>query len=168
MAAVLALLTALTSCGYRVAGRGDLLPPTVRSIAIPAFGNITPRYKLAERLPADIGREFINRTRYRVVANPEEADAVLRGSVASFSAFPTVADPASGRATGVMVVVVLQVSLTERATGRVLFQRPGMEVRERYEISIDPTAYFDESESAIQRLSRDAARSVVSAVLEDF
>jgi hypothetical protein len=103
-----------------------------------------------------------------VVANPEEADAVLRGSVASFSAFPTVADPASGRATGVMVVVVLQVSLTERATGRVLFQRPGMEVRERYEISIDPTAYFDESESAIQRLSRDAARSVVSAVLEDF
>ena len=43
-----------------------------------------------------------------------------------------------------------------------------MEVKERYEISIDPKAYFDESAPALQRLSRDVSRSVVSAVLEKF
>ena len=144
------------------------MPKTVRTIAVPAFGNVTPRYKLAERLPADIGREFISRTRYHVVADPNEADAVLRGAVVSFAAYPTVADPASGRATGVQVSVVLQITLTERSTGRVLLQRPGMEVRERYEISVDPKAYFDESEAATARLSGDVARSVVSAVLENF
>jgi hypothetical protein len=167
-AAAMALAAALCGCGYHVAGRGDLMPKTVRTIAVPAFGNVTPRYKLAEQLPADIGREFISRTRYRVVADPNEADAVLRGSVVSFASYPTVADPASGRATGVQVSVVLQITLTERSTGRVLLQRPGMEVRERYEIAVDPKAYFDESEAATARLSRDVARSVVSAVLENF
>ena len=43
-----------------------------------------------------------------------------------------------------------------------------MTMRERYEISIDPRAYFDESEAAMLRVSRDAARSVVSAILENF
>ena len=70
-AAAMALAAALCGCGYHVAGRGELMPKTVRTIAVPAFGNVTPRYKLAERLPADIGREFISRTRYHVVADPQ-------------------------------------------------------------------------------------------------
>ncbi len=43
-----------------------------------------------------------------------------------------------------------------------------MEVRERYEIAIDPRAYFEESDTAIERMSREVARSIVSAVLEKF
>jgi hypothetical protein len=43
-----------------------------------------------------------------------------------------------------------------------------MEFRERYELSVDPKAYFDESEPALQRMSRDTAQSVVSAILENF
>jgi hypothetical protein len=167
-AALLAILAMAPGCGYRVAGRGDLLPKTITTIAVPAFGNVTTRYKLAERLPADITREFLSRTRYAIVADPERADAVLTGAVVNQFAYPVVADPVSGRATGVLVSVVLQVTLTERATGAVLFSRPGIDFRERYEIAVDPQAYFDESEMAMQRLSRDVARSVVSAILENF
>jgi hypothetical protein len=155
-------------CGYHTGGKGDLLPKKIKTIAIPAFGNVTTRYNLAERLPADITREFISRTRYRVVADPREADAVLTGAVVNFGTYPTIFDPVSGRATGVQAVVVLQLTLTDRSTGAVLFSRPGQEFRERYEISVDPRAYFDESTAALERLSRDVARSVVSAVLENF
>src|ERR1035437_1868994 len=49
--ALLALLTALAGCGYHVSGHGDMLPKTVQTIAIPAFGNLTSRYKLARTLP---------------------------------------------------------------------------------------------------------------------
>ena len=167
-AALLAAATLLSGCGYHVAGRGDMMPKAIKTIAVPAFGNVTTQYKLAERLPADITREFLERTRYHVVADPNQADAVLAGAVTNFFSYPIVADPVSGRATGVQVVVVLQLSLRERSTGKILFNRPGMEVRERYEISIDPKAYFDESETAVTRMSREVARSVVSAVLENF
>ena len=49
-----------------------------------------------------------------------------------------------------------------------IFTRASSEFRERYEISGDPKAYFDESGTAMTRLSKDVARSVVSAILEAF
>jgi hypothetical protein len=64
--------------------------------------------------------------------------------------------------------VVVQVTLTERSTGKVLFTQPRLEFRERYEVSDDPQTYFDESGTAIERVARDAARTVVSAILENF
>ena len=155
-------------CGYRVAGRTDLLPKTIHSIAVPAFGNLTIRYKLGERLPADIAREFIERTRYAVIADPNKADAVLNGAIVNFVSFPTTYDPVTSRASAVQVVVNLQLSLVERSTGKMLFNRPGMEVRERYEISVSSATYFDESGPALDRLAKDVARTVVSAVLENF
>jgi outer membrane lipopolysaccharide assembly protein LptE/RlpB len=156
----------LTGCGYHVSGHGDLMPKTIKTVAIPAFGNRTTRYKLARTLPTDIGREMLARTKYRVIADPKEADAVLTGTVHNFAAYPTIS--ANGTATVVEVIVTLNLTLTERATGAVLFNRTGAEFRERYEISIEPQAYFDESGTAMERLSKSVARSVVSAILEKF
>ncbi|HET8547844.1 MAG TPA: LPS assembly lipoprotein LptE [Bryobacteraceae bacterium] len=161
-------------CGYRVSGHGDLLPQNMRTIAVPAFANLTTRYKLTERLPAALAREFISRTRYRVVADPGEADAILNGAVMNFYVFPNIFDQASGRAAGVQLGVNLQLTLVERGTGKVLFSRPNMEFRQRYEVHADQQNqqsqlnYFEESETALERLSRDVARTVVSAVLEAF
>ena len=97
----LAFTAALVSpgCGYHVSGHGDLMPKNIKTIAIPAFGNITVRYQLARLLPADITREFLSRTHYAIVADPNQADAVLAGMVTNFAFFPTVNDPVSGRAT---------------------------------------------------------------------
>ena len=143
-----------------------MLPKTIHTIAIPAFGNLTSRYKLARTLPPDIGRELVSRTGYKIAADPNQADAVLTGTVHNFVAYPTVS--ANGRSTTVEAVVTLNITLTNRATGAVLFKSSGTEYRERYEISIDPKAYFDESGTAMERLSKSVARSVVSGMLEKF
>jgi hypothetical protein len=63
--------------------------------------------------------------------------------------------------------VQLQVRLTDK-TGKVIYDRPSLDFRERYEITVDPKQYFDESQAAAQRLSRDVARTVVSSILENF
>lgn len=158
----------LSGCGYRVGGQADLLPGHVRTIAIPAFGNVTTRYKLTERLPGALTREFITRTRYRIVADPNEADAVLSGSVVNYMSAPTIFDQATGRAAGIQVSVFLNLTLTDRKTGTVLYQRNNFEARQRYEVSIEQREYFDESDVALDRLSREVARLVVSTVLEAF
>jgi hypothetical protein len=159
-------LAALSGCGYHVSGHGDLMPKTVHTIAIEAFGNTTTRYKLARTLPTDIGTEFLKRTRYRIVSDPNQADAVLTGTLSNYSAYPTIA--AGGRSTTVETVVTLSVTLTNRATGAVIFNKRSSEFRERYEIAADPSSYFDESGTAMERISKDVARSVVSAILEAF
>jgi len=166
----LCMLAALmtTSCGYHVSGHADLLPTTIKTIAVPAFGNNTIRYRLSDRLAQSVTREFNSRTRYRVVNDPNEADAILRGTVINIFSATTTFDSNTGRAAGVEINVALSVTLVERATGKALYSNPGMNVRERYEISRDPVAYFEESDTALDRVSRNVATAVVSAVLEAF
>lgn len=167
---VAALLGALacSSCGYHVSGHATLMPQTIKVIAVPAFKNNTPQHRLPVLLAADVTRELIARTHYTVVADPEIADAVLAGTVFNYVAYPTIFDPISGRATSAEVVVTMQLTLTDRHTGKVLFSRVGAEFRQQYEVAIDPQQYFDESSTAIQRVSRDVAQSVVTAILENF
>lgn len=162
------LLLALTGCGYHVAGTATLLPG-VYTIAVTPWGNASIQYKLSDALTAAVSRELITRTRYSVVADPAKADAVLSGSVANMVSSASVVDStgtAAGRSTAGQLVVYLQVRLIDK-NGKVLFNRPNLEFRERYEISIDPKQYFDESQPAMQRLSKDVARAVVSAILSD-
>lgn len=166
--AALAALACATGCGYHVAGRSDIMPQTIHTIAVTAFANKTIQYKLAQRLPADITREFMSRTHYKIVTDPKTADAVLDGAVLNFVSYPIITDQTSGRATVVQCSAYLKVTLTERATGKVLFNRPSFEVRERYEISVDPQSYFDESGAGVERLGKDVARDVVTSVLENF
>lgn len=161
-------LPALSSCGYHVGGKASLLSTNVKTIAVMPFSNITTRYKISDRLAGAITREFIHRTRYAMVTNPDHADAVLRGSVINYVGFPSIFDPTSGRAAGVQLSVTLQISLTERATGKVVYDRPNFEIRERYEVSTDQAQYFEESDFSMERLSRDVARTVVSQVLNAF
>jgi outer membrane lipopolysaccharide assembly protein LptE/RlpB len=158
----------ISGCGYHVGGKADLLPATIHTIAIPAFGNVTTRYKLTEMLPAAIGREFIARTRYRVVADPNIADAILTGAVTNVLSAPTIFDQKTGRAAGIQVMVFMNISLVERTSGKVLFKRQGMEIRQRYEVATSQEQYFDESTMALSRLSQEAARHVVSSILEAF
>lgn len=166
LTALLPLL--LVSCGYRFAETDNALPKTIHTVAIPAFTNLTTRYKLTDQLPEVISREFITRTRYRVVSNPDSADAVLRGVVTNYSVYPTIYDPETGRAAFAELRVTLAITLTERATGKVLFSRPAFDVRDTYQISPDPVQYFEESEPALKRAGQQVARSIVSAVLENF
>jgi hypothetical protein len=166
LAALFPLL--LVSCGYRVGEADTVLPKTIHTVAIPAFANLTTRYKLTDQLPEVISREFITRTRYRVVSDPKTADAVLRGTVINYSFYPTIYNPATSSAVLAELHVTLSVTLTDRATGKVLFSRPNFEVRETYQISPDPTQYFEESEPALRRAGQQVARSIVSAVLENF
>lgn len=160
------VLSGFAGCGYQTGGKGETLPATLHTVAIPAFRNLTTKYKLTGMLPQEIGREFIGRTRYRVVSDPSDADAVLEGSIVRYYSSPTVYDPATARSSGVQVIVWLNITLRERATGKELFKRTNFDVKERYEITGDQQTYLDESDAALGRLSRSVARQVVSSILE--
>lgn len=157
----------LAGCGYHTPGANTVLPPTVHTIAVTPWASLGVQYKLPNLMAEALSRELLTSTRYKVVGNPNDADATLTGSIVNVISGASVADPVTGRSTGAQVIVRMQVRLTDKS-GKVLFERPNLEFRERYELSINPGQYFDESEVALQRLSRDAARSVVSAILENF
>jgi len=168
LAALPGLVWIAAGCGYHVGSHDDALPKNIKTIAVPAFSNATTRYQLGLLLPEDISREFISRTRYAVVTDPTKADAVLRGAILAAGAYPITADPTSARATVIEAIVTLQLTLYDRSTGKPIWSRPNAAFRERYEVSLDPSKYFEEGSTAMRRLSQDVAREVVSGVLEKF
>jgi hypothetical protein len=157
-----------TSCGYHVAGRGDQIPKNVKTVAVLPFANATPRYKIEQDLTRAVVHEFITRTRFAVTSEESAADAVLRGAVVNLYVTPLIFDPVSNRATSVQITAQMQITLTDRRTGQILYQNQNFQSRERYEVAIDPRAYFDESEVGMQRMSQDVARDLVSSILEKF
>jgi hypothetical protein len=158
----------IVSCGYHTGGKADLVPKTVQTIAIPAFTSISTRYMLTDILPREIGREFMARTRFRIVYDPTTADAILYGTITSVGIYPTVSDPTTNKATSVRISVGLAATLSERTTGHVLYSRANWSLHEDYATAIDPHQFFDESGPALDRLSHDVARDIVSAVVENF
>ncbi|MES1258677.1 MAG: LPS assembly lipoprotein LptE [Acidobacteriota bacterium] len=160
-------LSALSGCGYHVAGSANLLPKNIHTIALTPWGNATTQYKLSTYMTEALSRELIARTGYTVIADPSKADATMSGSIANMFMNATVFDPATGRGTGAQIIVQIQFRMIGR-DGKVLFNRPNLEFRDRYEISVDAKQYLDESQATLARLSKDVARTIVSAVLADF
>jgi len=151
-----------------VAGRGARIPPDVKTVAIPIFVNKSPRLRIEQRLASAVTREFIERTKFRVTPDPSEADAVLKGTVTDVRAGVVTFDLTTGRATTLQIQVTANVELTDSHTKKVLFSNPNYIFREEYQISQSTTELFEEDQSALDRLSRDMARTLVTDILENF
>ncbi len=172
----------LSSCGYRVAGTASRLPPGLKVIAVPALENRTNQYRVEQRMTRAVAREFLARTKYRIVSTEESADAVLHGEITSVESSPVVFDTtptqnapssptattATARATTMLVSVHIKVLLEERETKKVLYKNDNYLFREAYEISTDPSSFFDEQDPALDRMARDFASRLVADVMENF
>jgi outer membrane lipopolysaccharide assembly protein LptE/RlpB len=167
-AVVLAMSLASMGCGYHTAGHAVTLPQNVRTIAIPGFVSHSPTFRVEQVMTDAVVREFNLRTQLHVIHEAQaDADAVLKGTVLSATASPLAYDSKTGRAASMLVTVSMQVTLTDR-DGKVLFQNPSYLFHEQYELSRELPSFFEEDSSAMDRLSRDFARTLVANILEGY
>ena len=162
------LMVGGTGCGYKTGGHATTLPESVHTIAIPAFINQSKTYRVEQVLTAAVVREFVSRTHYRIVNKESgDADATLRGTIVATQLTPVAYDSATGRAASAIIVVNMKVSLVD-SHGKVLFENPSYSFQEQYQISRDINSFFEEESPAVDRLSQDFARTLVSNILEAF
>ncbi len=133
--------------------------------------------RLREPQPDVSNRATLDRRRRARIQRPHpvpcdprangDADAVLKATVLSASANPLVYDSTSGRAVSALVTVSVQVTLTDRQ-GKVIFENPSYLFHDQYEISSNLPSFFQEDSPAVDRLSRDFARTLVANILEAY
>ena len=163
-----AALLATLACGYHTAGHVVTLPQNVKTLAIPAFVNQSQTYRIEQTLTSAVVHEFTTRTHYQILnQDSEAADATLHATVLTTSSAPLTYDSKTGRAESILVIVSMRVSLVDRQ-GKILFQNPSYVFREQYQVSQEPSSFFQEDSPAMGRLSRDFAQTFVSSVLEGF
>ena len=99
-------------------------------------------------------------------------DAVLTGSVTAVSIVP-VSFTAQQLASRYAITLTARVELRDVAADVVLWENPGLVYRQEFEAQsgqavLDPSAFFGQDASALDRITTDFARSIVSAILEAF
>ena len=160
-----------SGCGYSLSGRGSFLPSYIKVIAVPQFANNTPIIDIERRLTDAVRSELIGRGRYKVLPGREQAsDAVLTGEILQISVVPAAFD-AQQRQTQVNVIVVTKVEFRDLKTDKVLWSHPALPITERYDVTTnvaDAGLFLGQNANAMQRLSNEFARALVSAILEAF
>jgi hypothetical protein len=164
---MIAALLLCSACGYRTSPKNAALPD-VQTLAVPAFVNKTQGYRAEQILNAALVRELTTRTKYHIIHEESpDADATLHATVSSLRSAPVTYDSITGRASSSLVEVKMRISLVDKH-GKVLFENTDYTFREEYQISAQVSSFFDEETPAMDRMSRDFARSLVSTILEGF
>lgn len=169
---VLVLALALPGCGYSLAGRGSFLPDYIRTIGVPLFVNNTPVFDVERRLTERVTSELIGRGRYKVVPERTGVDAVLAGQIQSITL--TVASfNAQQQATRYALTIVMSVELRDLKTDKPLWSSAGWAFTEQFDVTtattgLDASAFLGQDQTALERLSSEFARALVSAILEAF
>ena len=157
---------AFAACGYHLRGTGSFLPPSVKTLSIPVFKNLTTRYELDIKLTRAVINEMVARGKVAIAADPERADAVLEGEVVSFSATP-VAFTGRAQADRYTITVKAKIVLKDRAGDKTLFSNPSFIYVEEYEVP--PGRDFESVQTeAIDKVAEKFARSLVVTILEGF
>jgi hypothetical protein len=177
IALTVAAAVASNGCGYALAGQGNFLPSYIRTIGIPSFENYTSLFRIAQLVTDNVRTEFIGRGSYKIVPEALGADAVLVGAVTNVTIVPTnfSADQQASRYT---ITVTANIQLRDVAKDTVLWSNPAVSIREEYDATsslssdpsgfVDPSSFFTQEANALERISSEFSRSVVSAILEAF
>jgi len=168
LGAVLFALLLCGGCGYHVAGRSSQLPSGWKTIAIPAFKNRTTQYRIEQRFTEAVIREFISRTKYRVIQDEAAADAVLHGEIVTIEADPVLFDSTTGQVTTMLVTVHTKVRLVDNHSKDAVYHNDDMVFRDEYQISSDVQSFFEEESPALERMAHDFAAKLVSNVMDMF
>jgi hypothetical protein len=155
-----------------LAGRGSFLPDYIQTIGIPPFANRTNIFNLETLLTQKVRSEFIGRGKYKILPDDSGVDAVLTGEVTSATLVP-VSFTLNQLASRYALTVAARVELRDIRENKTLWENPGLIFRQEYEAqggtnALDAAAFLGQDTNALDRMSSDFARTIVSAILEAF
>lgn len=163
------------SCGYSLSGRGSFLPDYVKTIGVPTFTNRTTIFNLETTITEKVRSEFISRGSYRIQPTDQNVDAVLTGEVTGVNVAPTsfTGDQLGSR---YAITMMARAELRDARENKVLWENPGLQFRQEYEAvrqdgqpgALDATVFFNQDANALERMTTEFARAIVSAILEAF
>ena len=162
----------VSSCGYALAGRGAFLPAYIQRIGVPTFVNRTTVFNLETLLTQKVRAEFIGRGKYQILPETTGVDALLTGEVTSVSLTPA-SFTNEQLASRYALTMTARIELRDMRENKILWENPSVMFRQEYDATggtsvADPAAFFQQDTNALERISTEFARTIVSAILEAF
>jgi outer membrane lipopolysaccharide assembly protein LptE/RlpB len=167
-----AVAVAAAGCGYALAGRGNTLPTSIRSIGVPPIVNQSGLPEIDRYLVEAVRAELQSRGRYVIQPEATGVDAVFNATIASVTSQPSGFNE-SRQATRLQIVLTASVEFRDLQQDKVLWSNPSVRVIDEYPIAStdnpnDASALFRQYTSAYERMAAKFAREVVTSVFDAF
>jgi len=166
-----------TACGYSFSVKGTPVSVSFNSIAIPLFESTSTDRGLEAEFTEVIRNEFISRSKVPIVES-EKADVVITGRIFEIDTQTVTYNTVKQSIGGDMVsyetggarklVVRLSISLTEKATGKVIWQDDSMEEEANFNASEDPLQNRYNREQAVRGIAELMAKRIYLNTMERF
>jgi hypothetical protein len=162
----------LPACGYSLAGHGSFLPVYIKTIGIPTFANRTVVFNLETLVSQKVRSEFIGRGKYQILPEATGVDALLNGEITAVTIQPA-SFSTTQLASRYAIMMTARIELRDMRENKVLWENPSLMFRQEYDATggrsiLDPAAFFQQDTNALERMSTEFARTIVSAILEAF
>ncbi len=152
-------------CGYHIAGKGGKMPGDIKTLSIPVFVNLTSKPEVESALTSAFVTELVTSVG---IAELEEAEAVMYGTITSYSLTP-VSYTKSDVNQEYRLTVAISVSIVKKDTGTVLWEDPAITDYEDFTVNIaDVSATREAEDQALKKLAKDTSRNVKEKLLEGF
>ncbi len=159
------MLIGLNSCGYKLAGFGNQIPPRIKTVAIPNFENKTSRDQIDQIITKAIKDEFIRRSSLDLSDRPDNADSLIEGMITRFDVTP-VTFGADSSANLYRITITIDIRFLDIDTNEVIFEGKGLTFSENYDINYEN--FFSRETETLIKIADDFASSVVTTILENF
>lgn len=153
-------------CGYRLARPDNPLLDGVHTIAVPFFENSTFEPGAETLFTNAFVNEFVA-SRRLYVTGEDTADVVLYGTLKKLTD-NSLAYSSDDKAVHYRVVVTLDVSLQNRSTGKVVWERSNMVHGEEFPVGNAITLSEAAKRAALERLAGDLAERVHDSIMQGF
>ena len=153
-------------CGYRFTGSGTF-PDGVNHVFVEVLENQSSESGIETTITSNMINEFTLREKETFVGDMSEADAILSGTVSRI-AFYTISAKGKDSARERRVTVVVNLKLTDKEGGSVLWAANGLSDNEAYEVVDDKNTTERNKRVAIGRASRRIAERALNRLTDNF
>lgn len=167
----------LHGCGYRFRTQGEPIGIELKSLAIPMVTSTSTEIGFEADFTGMIKQEFISHAKVPLLPK-EKAQTILKGHIdeihteaLSFKRTPyTISqgtlyyETTSNR----RLKVVLDIRLTDRETGQIIWHEKSMEEKTRYIVGSDPLVNRHNQQQALLKIAKAMAKRIYLKTMERF
>ncbi len=166
-----------SGCGYHLRPAGEPIGLSVESIAIPLMSSTSATMGFESDFTSMVRDQFISHAKVPLLPT-EEARYLLVGHIHDIRTDPESYTFSQQVVRGQTVTfeetnrrrlrLILDVSLVERATGKVVWKESAMQTRASFDIGTDPLVNQFNERLALERIARRLAERIYLMTMERF
>ena len=155
------------ACGYGFIPQGESIGKNIQKIFVDVFANKTSEANIENTFRTAFADQVIQGRRFKLASSPDEADAILKGSVESLSAAPLYYQ-ATNLAAEDRMTVVLSLTLEARDPQKILWANGSFSGFQEYTMNNDIAIARTNKNNALTKLAHDTAERAYRLMMSDF